>query len=213
MKHILCICLLLSFFFQSEAQHSVAFSAQGLLTTSSNYFPQNDKPLDTTLPFLGLGAGVHYDYDLTEKTEIGIAATFAQRGYRIETTAGTKFGDKYNYLGLSPQLTNRIIPKLSARLAVPINYLASYRNFDNANNEWAKPSQFLIDEDIYNDFDIALQPSVLLHITEKLAVRLDVYYGLTPVTDVELTGLNGEVLESIKNRNIGIALGLEHRLF
>lgn len=117
--------------------------------------------------------------------------------------------DRFRSLELNPRLGIFIDPNFSVLAGMYGGYIVQTHS-NPAEDGWVIVPK-LIREQLYNSFEVGFTGG-LRYAVHRFHIYGNVQYGLSPLTDVQFTDVNGEPLDKFSGRNLGFQLGLGYSI-
>ena len=148
--------------------------------------------------FVGLTPG----YQINEKVSLITDVQFSQKGYRdFDPVSGVKSKVRFAYVDVLPQIEYWFHKSVSVGAGCNIGFKIS-EEYKLDNEDWFGNE----DIEYTNSLDVGLVGTVKYHIS-KYHLLARVNYGLTNISDLDFTDINGQKIEDVKVKNMNFQLG------
>ena len=118
--------------------------------------------------------------------------------------------NRFQTLELNPRLGFFVTPDLAIQAGIYTSYIFQ-EHYNSGDGNWAEVSS-LVRNQANNSVDFGLTGG-LRYAIGRFSIHSNLQYGVTPITDVSFTDVNGEPFETSSGRNLAFQLGLGYTLF
>lgn len=145
------------------------------------------------------------------KIEVSAPLSFVERQFKSMPQAPDMpiSRDRFRSLELNPRLGVFIVPDFSVLAGIYANYIVQTQS-NPAEDGWVIVPK-LIREQLYNSFEVGFTGGLRYSIS-RFHIYGNAQYGLSPLTDVQFTDVNGEPLDNFSGRSLSFQLGLGYSI-